>query len=58
MINNDCDLAIIGAGITGLSAAIGAHFRNPTLKIKVLVSLLTQILLKRENCKIFLVGMK
>ncbi len=35
MINNDCDLAVIGAGITGLSAAIGAHFRNPKLKIKV-----------------------
>jgi thioredoxin reductase (NADPH) len=31
----DCDLAIIGAGVTGLSAALAAYSRNPELKIKL-----------------------
>ncbi|NPD90095.1 MAG: FAD-dependent oxidoreductase [Asgard group archaeon] len=35
MENNNCDLAIIGSGLTGLSAAIAAYSRNPDLKIKL-----------------------
>ncbi|MHA1222603.1 MAG: NAD(P)/FAD-dependent oxidoreductase [Candidatus Heimdallarchaeaceae archaeon] len=31
----DCDLAIVGSGLTGLSAAIAAHFRNPDIIIKL-----------------------
>ncbi len=35
MSNNNCDLAIIGSGLTGLSAAIAAYCKNPDLKIKL-----------------------
>ena len=34
MSNNNCDLAIIGSGLTGLSAAIAVYCKNPELKIK------------------------
>ncbi len=35
MGNNNCDLAIIGSGLTGLSAAIAAYSRNPDISIKL-----------------------
>ena len=33
MQQNDCDLAIVGPGVTGMSAAIAAYIKNPDLKI-------------------------
>jgi thioredoxin reductase len=35
MGKNSCDLAIIGSGLTGMSAAIAAYSRNPDLTIKL-----------------------
>jgi thioredoxin reductase (NADPH) len=35
MSNNYCDLAIIGSGLTGLSAAIAVYCKNPELKVKI-----------------------
>ncbi len=35
MSDNSCDLAIIGSGLTGLSAAIAVYCKNPELKIKI-----------------------
>jgi len=35
MQQNDCDLAIIGSGVTGMSAALAAYSKNPDLKIKL-----------------------
>ncbi|MFW9853097.1 MAG: hypothetical protein ACFFDS_09145, partial [Candidatus Thorarchaeota archaeon] len=35
MSKNKCDLAIIGSGLTGLSAAIAVYCKNPEVKIKI-----------------------
>jgi len=35
MDNETCDLAIIGSGLTGLSAAIAAYCKNPDITIKI-----------------------
>jgi len=35
MSNNSCDLAIIGSGLTGLSAAIAVYCKNPDIKVKL-----------------------
>lgn len=35
MNNSKCDLAIIGSGLTGLSAAIAVYCKNPEIKIKI-----------------------
>jgi thioredoxin reductase (NADPH) len=35
MVSDNCDLAIIGSGLTGLSAAIAAYSKNPDITIKL-----------------------
>ncbi|MCE7743001.1 MAG: FAD-dependent oxidoreductase [Candidatus Heimdallarchaeota archaeon] len=35
MKDNTCDIAIIGSGLTGMSAAIAVYSKNPDLKIKL-----------------------
>jgi len=35
MSNGNCDLAIIGSGLTGLSAAIAVYYKNPDITIKL-----------------------
>lgn len=35
MVSDNCDIAIIGSGLTGISAAVAAYSVNPDLKIKL-----------------------
>ncbi len=35
MVSDNCDIAIIGSGLTGISAAIAAYSRNPDFSIKL-----------------------
>ena len=35
MVSDNCDIAIIGSGLTGISSAIAAYSRNPDISIKL-----------------------
>lgn len=35
MVSDNCDIAIIGSGLTGISAAVAAYSKNPDLTIKL-----------------------